>query len=39
MDLDYLKKLAGIGETPVQPMMSLEQEHFRFHIELLSPEK
>lgn len=26
MDLDYLKKLAGIGETPVQSMMSLEQE-------------
>ena len=26
MDLDYLKKLAGIGETPAQSMMSLDQE-------------
>jgi len=26
MDLDYLKKLAGIGETPAQSVMSLEQE-------------
>lgn len=26
MDLDYLKKLAGIGETSTQPIMSLEQE-------------
>jgi len=26
MDLDYLKKLAGIGETSAQSVMSLEQE-------------
>ena len=26
MDLEYLKKLAGIGETSTQPIMSLEQE-------------
>jgi Fe-Mn family superoxide dismutase len=26
MDLEYLKKLAGIGETPAQSVMSLEQE-------------